>query len=109
MSLTCLMKISADVAFKSCSSESIMSRVKMIKKLNAGNWFTSLTIMASKRGVVEGLHVDAFIDSFTLMSSKLQKFSFNLLLMHYLCHLCRQTFRTSNCKILSFAYLSLLY
>ena len=74
--LLCLLKILVTIAVSSCSAERVMSRVKIIKnRLRStmnDDWFSSLTILASERDVMDSLAATDIIDTFAQCSSKLQ-------------------------------------
>jgi len=74
--LLCLFKILTTVAVASCSAERVMSRVKIIKnRLHStmdDECFSTLTILASERDLVDNLPTDNIIDTFALSSTKLQ-------------------------------------
>lgn len=74
--LLCLLKILVTIAVTSCSAERVMSRVKIIKnRLRStmnDDWFSSLTILASERDVMDSLAATDIIDTFAQCSSKLQ-------------------------------------
>jgi hypothetical protein len=74
--LLCLLKILVAIAVTSCSAERVMSRVKIIKnRLRStmnDEWFSSLTILASERDIMDSLPATDIIDTFAHCSPKLQ-------------------------------------
>lgn len=72
-----LYKILATVAVTSCSAERVMSRVKIIenrlRSTMKDDWFSSLTIMASERDILDSLSATEITDTFAQCSSKLKR------------------------------------
>ena len=75
--LLCFVKILTTIAVTSCSAERAMSRVKIIKnRLRStmiDDWFSSLTVLASERVILESLQTKDIIDRFAMCSTKLQR------------------------------------
>jgi hypothetical protein len=74
--LTALYKILASLAVTSCSAERVLSRVRIIKNrlrtVMLDDWFSSLTILAAERDVVDSLKVEDVINDFSACSSCLR-------------------------------------
>lgn len=74
--LLCLLKILVVIAVTSCSAERVMSRVKIIKnRLRStmlDDWFSSLTVLASERDIMDSLPTSDIIDTFAQCSPRLQ-------------------------------------
>ena len=75
--LTEMYKILSSIAVTSCSAERCLSRVRIVKnRLRStmrDEWFSSLTILACERDILESLKVEDVVDRFALLSSSLTR------------------------------------
>ena len=68
-------KILCSLAITSCSAERCLSRTRIVRNrlrsTTKDDWFSSLTILACQRDIVENLRIDDIINNFATMSSRL--------------------------------------